>query len=196
MPFNHVAYAASDIEATHDFYTRVMGFRLLKTNVTPTPTGGWSRHVFYDTGNGEMIAFWDLHDDAMSGFKVDHAQSLGLPVWVNHVAFDAPTREALDAHRCRWQKNGIEVLEIDHEWCVSIYATDPNGIMVEFCWLTRPFTAEEIAESVPLLRSKSPPFDDTGKISVHKPLSKAPDGDPRSVHVAVDVDADAGNASR
>lgn len=184
MPFNHVAYAASDIAATHDFYTRVMGFRLVKTNVVPTPTGGWSRHVFYDTGNGEMIAFWDLHDRKMEGFKVDHARSLGLPVWVNHVAFDAPDREALDAHRRRWQENGIEVLEIDHEWCISIYALDPNGIMVEFCWLTRPFDAKEVDEAIPLLHEARPRFDEAGHVTVHPPLRATPDGPLRSVTIA------------
>lgn len=184
MPFNHVAYAASDIAATHDFYTRIMGFRLVKTNVTPTPTGGWSRHVFYDIGNGEMIAFWDLHDREMAGFRADHAKSLGLPVWVNHVAFDAPDREALDAHRRRWQENGIEVLEIDHEWCISIYALDPNGIMVEFCWLTRAFEEKEIADAVPLLLERKPRFDEPGNVRVHPALRETPDGPLRSVTLA------------
>ena len=53
--------------------------------------GGCLSWALPEQKSPEMIAFWDLHDDAMSGFKVDHAQSLGLPVWVNHVAFDAPT---------------------------------------------------------------------------------------------------------
>lgn len=191
MPFNHVAYAAADIEATHDFYTRVMGFRLVKTNVTPTPTGGWARHVFYDVGNGEMIAFWDLHDREMAGFKVDHASSLGLPVWVNHVAFDAPDREVLDAHRRRWQENGIEVLEIDHEWCISIYALDPNGIMVEFCWLTRPFAEQEVAESIPLLHERKPRFDEAGKVTVHPALRTTPDGPLRSLTLSPPESAEA-----
>ena len=61
MAFHHVALATRDIDATHRFYTEVMGFTLVKAVVAPTPNGGWARHVFYDTGDG-MIAFWDLHD--------------------------------------------------------------------------------------------------------------------------------------
>jgi hypothetical protein len=34
--------------------------------------------------------------------QVDINEATGLPKWVNHVAFDAPTREALDHHRERW----------------------------------------------------------------------------------------------
>jgi len=25
----------------------------------PAPEGGWARHLFYDTGDGTCIAFWD-----------------------------------------------------------------------------------------------------------------------------------------
>ena len=28
---------------------------------TPGPGEGWARHVFYDTGNGEMLAIWDVY---------------------------------------------------------------------------------------------------------------------------------------
>ena len=55
MAFHHVALATRDIDATHRFYTEVMGFTLVKAVVAPTPNGGWARHVFYDTSDG-MIA--------------------------------------------------------------------------------------------------------------------------------------------
>lgn len=177
MPFHHVAFAAKDIAATHDFYTRVMGFRLVKTIVTPTPTNGWARHVFYDTGNGEMIAFWDMHDETIGDdFRVDHARSLGLPLWVNHVAFHAPTMEALVERREHWREHGIEVLEMDHEWCTSIYATDPNGIMVEFCHTTRAFDGKEIEDAEPLLFARAPRLDDGGRATIHPPVRTTPDG--------------------
>lgn len=192
MAFHHVAFAARDIAATDDFYTRVMGFRLVKTIVAPTPTGGWARHVFYDTGNGEMIAFWDMHDETVGGdFRVDHARSLGLPIWVNHVAFDAPTMEALVARREHWREQGIEVLEVDHEWCTSIYATDPNGIMVEFCHTTRAFEAREIDEAKPLLLAPAPRLDDGGTPTLYPPLRTTPDGARLSVTFAPAAAGDA-----
>ena len=98
MGFHHVALATKDTAATHDFYTRVMGFQLVKVVAAPTPgdKGGWSKHFFYDTGANGMIAFWELHDDDIGhDFPTDLNRSLGLPWWVNHLAFDAPTLEDL-----------------------------------------------------------------------------------------------------
>ena len=175
MAFHHVAYGTKDLAATHDFYTRIMGFRLAKVVTAPTPGehGGWAKHAFYETGDGQMIAFWDLHDPQIGdGWKADHAESLGVPQWVNHVAFDAPTLDALAAHRKRWQENGITVLEVDHEWCTSIYAADPNGLMVEFCCTTRAFTADEIEEAGRLLTDPAPRLETPPTPTVHKPLRK------------------------
>lgn len=176
MAFHHVAYGTKDLAATHAFYTEIMGFRLAKVVTAPTPGehGGWAKHAFYETGDGEMIAFWDLHDAQIGAdWKADHAESLGVPAWVNHVAFDAPTLEDLAAVRKRWQENGITVLEVDHEWCTSIYTTDPNGLMVEFCCTTRAFTADELAEAARLLADPAPRLESPPRPKVHKPLPKA-----------------------
>ncbi|HLI72771.1 MAG TPA: VOC family protein, partial [Acidimicrobiales bacterium] len=60
MAFHHVAVATNDLDATHRFYTEVMGFTLVKTVASPTgaPGGAWAKHLFYDTGAGGLIAFW------------------------------------------------------------------------------------------------------------------------------------------
>jgi catechol 2,3-dioxygenase-like lactoylglutathione lyase family enzyme len=62
MGFHHLALATRDIKATHEFYTAAMGFDLVKVAVGPAGKRGFAKHLFYDTGNGELIAFWDLHD--------------------------------------------------------------------------------------------------------------------------------------
>lgn len=172
MGFHHVAYGTKNLAANHEFYTQRMGFRLVKVVVAPTPGDqGWAKHLFYDTGNGQMIAFWDLHDPQIGDdWKADHAKSLGVPDWVNHVAFDAPTLDELHARRKIWQENGITVLEVDHEWCTSIYTIDPNGLLVEFCCTTRAFTAEEIEEANRLVHDPAPPLERLGTASVHKPI--------------------------
>ena len=39
---------------------------------------------------------------------------------------------------------GVEVTEVvDHTWAKSIYFKDPNGLMLEFCCLTREFGADD-----------------------------------------------------
>jgi catechol 2,3-dioxygenase-like lactoylglutathione lyase family enzyme len=162
MPFHHLAVATRDAKATHEFYTRAMGFRLVKVVAGPTPEGGWSKHLFYDTGGGGMIAFWELHGlDLPADWSPALAEGLGLPLWTNHIAFDAPDRSALDAARERWLECGYDVMEIDHEWCVSIYTRDPNGTLVEWCTTTRAFSEDEHREALERLASPNPPFDPT-----------------------------------
>ncbi|MDQ1436408.1 MAG: hypothetical protein QOK43_37 [Acidimicrobiaceae bacterium] len=182
MAFNHVAFATRDLAATHAFYTDVMGFRLAKVVAAVTEGPGWARHVFYDTGQGTgdsvggkgLIAFWDLHDPAIGDdFPTDLSRSHGLPPWVNHVAFDAPTLDALAAHRQRWREHGHTVAEVDHGFCVSIYITDPNGILVEFCCDTRPLNEADAAEAERLLWADSPPLEALPPVRVHRPVIPA-----------------------
>jgi catechol 2,3-dioxygenase-like lactoylglutathione lyase family enzyme len=160
MGFHHVAIATNDLEATHTFYTDVMGFELVKAEVAPAPEGGWARHLFYDTGDGTCLAFWDVHDDPAvpDGFDPSISRGLGLPSWTNHLAFDAPDLGALDAAQQRWLDHGHDVLRIDHGWCTSIYIDDPNGIAVEFCCTTESFTPADRREADEVRRAAAPAF--------------------------------------
>ena len=182
MGFHHVALATRDTAATHRFYTEVMGFELAKVVTSPTPGehGGWSKHFFYDTsgaggasGDQGMIAFWEIHDTEIGhSFPVDINASAGLPWWVNHIAFDAPTAADLERHRERWRSHGLTVLEIDHDFCTSIYVRDPSNNMVEFCHTTRPFTAEERTRAEQLLAESAPELDrHEPRVTVHQPLT-------------------------
>lgn len=170
MGFHHLALVTRDTGATHEFYTGAMGFRLAKVEVGPTPSGGWAKHFFYDTGGEGMIAFWELHDDTIpQDAPTAIADGLGLPTWSNHMAFTAGDREELDRHLARWLEHGLDALEVDHEWCVSIYTSDPNGIMVEFCWTTREFTPSELEDAERILKDPSPFVPDGPKGSrVHR----------------------------
>lgn len=172
MPYHHVAIATTDIEATHRFYTEAMGFELVKVQVGPTPEGGWSRHVFYDTGDGTMIAFWDLHDPSIGDFNPGISVGLGLPEWVNHLAFAAADTAELDRRRQRWLDQGHDVVEVDHGWCRSIYTRDPNGILVEWCTSTRAFTPAERREAAELLRDPAPPLEPPGAITFHRATTR------------------------
>ena len=145
MSFHHVAIATRDIAATHAFYTEVMGFDLVRADAIRTDGGGWARHLFYDTHGQGLIAFWDIHDDenVPEEFEPAISRGLGLPAWTNHLAFDAVDLDGLAEHKRRWLAAGHDVAEIDHGWCTSIYIEDPNGIMVEFCATTQPFTSAD-----------------------------------------------------
>lgn len=156
MGYHHLAFATNDLEATHAFYTEVMGFRLVKAVANQTPDGGWAKHVFYDTGGDEYLAFWDIHDDAVPAFDAAISEGLGLPAWVNHVAFSASSLDDLEARKQRLLDHGQVVAEIDHGWCRSIYITDPNRILVEFCVSTTVFTQADADDALALVRDPAP----------------------------------------
>jgi hypothetical protein len=59
------------------------------------------------------------------------------------LAFDAPTLDDLEARKQCWREHGINVVGLDFGHSRSIYAIDPNGIMVEFSCTIREFTTPE-----------------------------------------------------
>jgi catechol 2,3-dioxygenase-like lactoylglutathione lyase family enzyme len=141
--FHHVAYACKDIEETTRFY-EALGFPLQYTEVSPAREGGgFLRHIFFDTGDGSCLAFFDVHDvGEQPDWRSDISTGNGLPVWVNHIAFRADKARQDDA-RARMDAAGIKpLMEIDHHWCHSLYYADPNGIMIEFCVDTPGFTPD------------------------------------------------------
>jgi catechol 2,3-dioxygenase-like lactoylglutathione lyase family enzyme len=159
MAFHHLALATNDMDATHRFYTEAMGFELVKAVVAPTPSGeGWAKHVFYDTGGGGMIAFWDLHDDRVGTDDCSISSGMGLPGWVNHLAFDA-SLDQLEAFTERWLRTGRDVVEVDHGFCRSIYTEDPNGNTVEWCADVRALTDQDRAEAAAALADPNPPLE-------------------------------------
>jgi glyoxylase I family protein len=142
MGFHHVAYATRDVEATTHFYDDLMGFPLTYTEVQGKDES-WVRHVFYDIGDGEALAFFQIHAvGEKPDYATDISESVGLPVWVNHAAIRA-TAEKQEEVRARMEAEGIKpLMELDHGWCHSLYYGDPNGIMVELCRDTPGFHAD------------------------------------------------------
>lgn len=163
MGFHHVAFAARDMAATHRFYTEACGFELVKAVVAPTDApGGWAKHLFYDTGGTGtgLIAFWELHDERMAGKDTAISTGLGFEAWVNHLAFAAGSVEDLEARRDRWLANGHDAMQIDHGFCVSAYTMDPNGILVEFCVDTAPYTEADKAHALSMLQAAEPELEE------------------------------------
>ena len=167
MGYHHLAFAARDMQATHRFYSEVMGFELVKAVAAPTDRpGGWAKHLFYDTGSGAnsadpgLIAFWELHDERMSDNDTAISTGLGFEPWVNHVAFAASDLDDIGRRREQWLDGGYDVMEIDHGFCVSIYTMDPNGILVEFCTDTAPYTQGDREAALSVLHADAPELED------------------------------------
>src|SRR2546429_6574054 len=108
-----------------------MGFELVKVVKRQTPDGGWTKHIFYDIGDGTLFAIWDLRgiegvvvqpDEWRGGMSVGG----GLPYWINHLALQAPGREDLHAKKQRGVGYGKKAGAGDHEVLVSDYTKDPH----------------------------------------------------------------------
>lgn len=117
---NHLAFIAKDLEATIDFYTQVVGLKLLR--VRPLDGDPDSTMVFFDMGRGEFLAFLKLHDVAKSA-----VQGVG---GVHHFALTID-REQYRNFKSRAEARGIKCNTISHEILDSISALDPNGVEVE-----------------------------------------------------------------
>jgi len=160
MGYHHLALACRDIAAIHAFYEGVMGFELVKVEIGPVPEGGWAKHFFYRMENdSRFIAFWELHDvPGMESMETNLSKAAGLPDQINHIAFDVEDLDDLQRRKQRWLDAGLQVLEIDHNWCHSIYTKDPNDNLVEFCATTGTFDAADRAAALAALSAAQPAF--------------------------------------
>ena len=143
MSYHHLALAAKDMSQMHAFYENIMGFELVKVEVAPIREGGWGKHFFYrlDGDDTKFIAFWELHETPSQDQHIhDLNQAANLPAGTNHFSFVAHSVEELMAWKDKWTAAGLDSLEIDHNWCHSVYTRDPNGNMIEFCMTTGTFT--------------------------------------------------------
>ena len=144
--FSHVGLATLDMDATLAFYEGVLGFQAVRCDLIELEAGGKIRHVFLDTGQGQLIAFMEprgvttIPDDFDAGIN----RGLGLPSGMIHFAFEAGSERELDAKREELIAKGVRVRGVvDHEWCKSIYFKDPNGITLEYCVVTRELVEDD-----------------------------------------------------
>lgn len=158
---HHLAIAVKDVRRAHHFYTEVMGFRLVKVVKRKASVGGWTKHIFYDMGQGKLFAIWDLRGLEGAAVQPDEWRSsistgLGLPNWVNHIAFECDGPEELEARKQRWLDHGYHTSEVDHDFIRSIYTFDPDGNMVEWTYKTRPLDDADLEEAMLLLEDDTP----------------------------------------
>jgi catechol 2,3-dioxygenase-like lactoylglutathione lyase family enzyme len=146
MSYHHIALAAKDMKAMHEFYETIMGFELVKVEIAPIMEGGWGKHFFYrmNGDNSKFIAFWELHDTPTQDKHLhDLNAAANMPAGTNHISFEAGSIDELMGWKDTWTGAGLDALEIDHNWCHSVYTRDPNGNMVEFCVTTGSFEAAD-----------------------------------------------------
>ena len=175
MAYHHLAMAAADMAAIHNFYETILGFELVKVEIGPVPDGGWAKHFFYRMAGDDssFIAFWELHEvPGCEHLETSLSKAAGVPDEINHIAFNAPDLDDLNQRKDAWQSAGLTVLEVDHNWCHSIYTKDPNGNMVEFCVTTGAFSAEDRDLALKALTSNQVSHSEPpASVEIHRPKS-------------------------
>lgn len=144
--FSHIGLSTLDLDKTRDFYENILGFKPVRCDIIKVKEGGRIRHIFFDTGHDQLIAFMEAH--GVPGVPVEYDaginRGLGVPSAFYHFAFEAGTEAGLEVKRKELLAKGVEVTDVvDHDWAKSIYFKDPNGMQLEYCCLTRDFVAND-----------------------------------------------------
>ncbi|MEU4517768.1 VOC family protein [Amycolatopsis sp. NPDC024027] len=115
---HHTALISSDVERTIEFYQDILGFPL--TELIENRDYPGSSHFFFDVGNGNAVAFFDLPGLDLGPY----AEVLG---GLHHLALSVePGRWA--AIKDKLDEAGVQYLL---ESRTSIYLSDPDGARVE-----------------------------------------------------------------
>lgn len=144
--FSHIGLSTLDLDKTRDFYENVLGFKPVRCDTIKMKEGGHIRHIFFDTGRDQLIAF--MEPRGVPGIPVEYDaginRGLGVPGAFYHFAFEAGSLAGLEEKRKELLAKGIEVTEVvDHDWAKSIYFNDPNGLSLEYCCYTRDLNKDD-----------------------------------------------------
>ena len=115
---HHVALLCADVERTIRFYQEVLEFPL--TEIFENRDYKGSNHFFFDLGNGNLLAFFDL-----PGLDLEpYAEVLG---GLHHLAI------SVEPQRWARLKDNLDQAGVDYqeESDTSVYFRDPDGARVE-----------------------------------------------------------------
>ena len=144
--WSHISLGTIDLNATRKFYEGVLGFKAVRCDIIKVKEGGEIRHVFFQTGQGQLLAFMEPRGVPGTPVEFDGSlnRPLGMPEGVYHFAFEAGSQAELEAKRAELIGKHVKVTPIvDHEWAKSIYFKDPNGLLLEYSYLCREFNADD-----------------------------------------------------
>ena len=130
---HHTAYVSTNLEATRHFYEDVIGLPLLATWCESDELFGAVRtycHCFFGLADGGALAFFQFakpEDQKLFGPKMPDTP-------FHHIALkvDPSVQSAIEG---RLRKAGYEeprMFVLEHGYCRSLYAVDPDGMIVEF----------------------------------------------------------------
>lgn len=144
---NHLALATGDMDGTIRFWRDLLGMRLVAGLGRP----GY-RQYFLQVSEHDMIAFFEW-PGVLPVEEKEHGRPAAGPFAFDHVAFGVENEDELWKLKDRLDAASVWVSEvIDHGFIHSIYAHDPNGIPIEFCY----YVPGTDVRSSPLMADRKP----------------------------------------
>lgn len=65
---SHIGLSTIDLDKTCRFYKEILEFKAAVADAVKIEEGGCLRHIFFDVGNGQLIAFFEPRPDEERGF--------------------------------------------------------------------------------------------------------------------------------
>lgn len=150
LGIHHVTLISSDAQRTLDYYTRVLGLRLVKQTVSfDDPT---KRHLFFGNQSGDpgsIVSFfeWPAATPGHEGVGGTH-----------HFALLVETRAALLKWKRRLADFGVAVNgPLDRHYFESIYHRDPDGAVIEIATRGAGWTRDELPDRIGTEHRPPPP---------------------------------------
>ena len=129
---HHNAYVTRDMEATRHFYEDLIGMPLVATWCEADELFGKERvycHCFFGLADGSALAFFQFansEDQALFGPKMASSP-------FHHIALNVDARTQAQVKK-RLESAGYrepDMYVLEHGYCRSLYAADPNGMILE-----------------------------------------------------------------
>ena len=130
---HHNAYVTRDLEATRKFYEEIIGLPLNAAWCEKDELFGAERvycHLFFGLGDGGALAFFQF---AKSEDQEQFGPTMPFTPF-HHIALnvDKKTQQGIEKRLKEAGYKEPQSFVIEHGYCRSVYATDPNGLIVEF----------------------------------------------------------------
>src|SRR5207245_11284546 len=108
LGYAHVGLSTLDLDRTRAFWEGMLGFRAVRCDTMTIEEGGQIRHVFFETGQGQLVAF--MEPRGVPGIPTEYDaginRGLGVPEAFYHFAFAVEAGGALRAKRAEMITNG------------------------------------------------------------------------------------------
>lgn len=130
---HHHAFVTDDQESTRRFYEDVVGMPLVATWSETDVLFGAERtycHTFFALADGSALAFFQFADpDDQDLFKT----AINFTPF-RHIALavDQVTQDSIQKRIAAAGYREPNTFVLNHGYCVSLYITDPNSLLLEF----------------------------------------------------------------